>query len=56
MHLRNYEKQIAYNRRKSHYRYGLGRLASMATAPHKHKELIEEFYRWIQSDDLVKEP
>lgn len=55
LHLRNYEKQTAFYRRKSHYRYGLGRFTSMATAPHKHKELIEEFFRWLKSDELVKE-
>ena len=56
IHLRNYEKQSAYLRRKSHYRYGLGSLLKMASAPRKHEKLIDEFFRWIKSDELVKEP
>ena len=56
LHLRSYEKQTAYVRRKSHYNYGLGRLTSMVTAPQKHKKLITEFFRWLKSEELVQEP
>lgn len=54
LHLRTYEKQTVYYRRKSHYNYGLGRLTTMVTAPQKHEALIDEFFRWLKSDELVQ--
>jgi len=54
LHLRTYEKQTAYYRRKSHYNYGLGRLTTMVTAPQKHESLIDEFFRWLKSNTLVQ--
>ena len=56
LHLRNYEKQTAYVRRKSHYNYGLGCLTRMVTAPQKHRKLITEFFRWLKSEKLVQVP
>jgi len=56
LHLRKFEKQTAYYRRKSHYMYGLGRITTMVTAPQKHEALIDEFFRWLASNELVKEP
>jgi len=56
LHLRSYEKQTAYYTRKSHYNYGLGRFTTMVTAPQKHGILVDEFFRWLASNELVKEP
>jgi len=54
IHLRNLEKQTAYLRRKSDYRYGLESLQSMTSRPERSKELIDEFYRWIKDESLIK--
>lgn len=54
MHLRTLEKQTAFIRRKSDYRYGLGSLTNMARSPQKHKERIDEFFRWLHGDHLVQ--
>ena len=54
MHLRTLEKQTAFVRRKSDYRYGLASLMNMTLYPHKHKERVNEFFRWLHDDNLVQ--
>ena len=54
MHIRHIEKQTAYVRRKSDYRYGLASLQAMAHSPKRHKELIDEFFRWLNGNELVQ--
>lgn len=55
IHLRSLEKQTAYKRRKSDYRYGLDSLQSMTSRPERHENLIDEFYRWIKSESLMSD-
>ena len=52
LHLRTLEKQTSFNKRQSHYRYGLGSLLRMFWAPKKHPYLIDEFFKWIENGKL----
>jgi len=56
MHLRTIEKQTAFVRRKSHYRYGLGSLNRMLKNPRNHQELIQLFMKWLDEDHIVSIP
>ena len=53
MHLRTIEKQTAFVRRKSDYRYGLESLLRLSTNPKKYKKNIDEFFQWLRGDYLV---
>lgn len=55
IHLRTLQKQTAYLRRQSDYRYGVDSLQNMIARPEKYKKLIDEFYRWIKDESLMKD-